>query len=919
MESVESSRLLSNPQALLPFAQQSGSNGLTTLSTTPHSGASSLPSLNWARRVGNSQTEQVRYAGADAAGNVYLVGSFAGSTDFAPTVSGFNLAKLDRNGNLLWTKLYPDAGGNAPWQGVLVDNAGNLYLTGFFRGTIDFDPGNGVAELAATGNYSAFLTKLDTNGNFVWARNIADGLSSPTTNAAIGIDLAIDSSGNLYTEGVFYGTVDFNPGSGVANLTAPSTEPGGIFLSKLNSQGNFVWARQVANMPTATVGNTIDVLGLQVAVDSTGNVYTANTFSGSLLVNPGSQQTTLTSSQTDVLVTRYDANGSFTWGHRFAGTGAETVGDLAASGTGDLYLTGSFTGTTDFDPGAGTTTLTSVGQDAYVVRLNGSGGLVWVRQFGGSEADQGTAIAIGSNGNLYAAGSFQGSADFDPGPATTSLTSVGSSDAFIVRLTTAGAYSWAGQQGGAGSDTLADMAADASGNLYTAGTFTGVADFDPSAGTTFLTSTPAGQSNGQPLYSLDGYVTKFSLPNLTITDVEANEGRLGVTPLTFTVTLDQPLQGSTTFRYRTADDTATVADRDYVATTGTLAFAPGETVKTITINVLGDRKLEGDELVRVELVNLDGSAITSATGTIRNDDNNRQADFSGDGQADILLRSNSTNQNQIWVLNGTSVDTIAVLPGARSNAWRVAATADFNGDGNLDVLYRNITNGENEIWLMNGTTLSTVVRLPSANPVWAVVATGDFDRDGQTDILWRHSKTGQNSFWFLDGTTYRSSISLRTVHPDWAIVASGDFNGDGKLDLLLRNSKKGLTTIWLLDRYRYRSSVNLRSVNSSWSVAGVEDFDHDGQLDIVWRQPQTASIHIWLMDGTRYRSSAILPTQPGEGWVVAKLNDYNRDGMIDLLWHNQQTGRNEIWTLNHGSRLAIAPLPNLAGANWAIV
>lgn len=919
MESVESSRLLPNPQALLPFAQQSGSNGITTLSTTPHSGASSLPSLNWARRVGNSQTEQVRYAGADAAGNVYLVGSFEGSADFAPTASGFNLSKLDQNGNLVWTKLYPNAGGNAPWQGVVVDGTGNLYLTGFFRGTIDFDPGNGVAELTATGNYSAFLTKLDTNGNFVWARNIADGINGSGTNAAIGIDLAIDAAGNLYTGGLFYGTVDFNPDSGVVNLTAPSSEPGGIFLSKLNSQGNFVWARQVANMPTTTVGHTIDVLSLRVAVDGTGTVYTANTFSGTLVVNPGSQQTSLASTQTDVLVTRYDANGGFTWGNRFAGTGAETVGDLAVSGTGDLYLTGSFTGTTDFDPGTGTTPLTSVGQDAYVVRLNSNGTLVWARQFGGSDADRGTAIAIGSNGSLYAAGTFQGSADFDPGSATTTLTSAGSSDAFIVRLTTVGAYSWAGQQGGASSDTLADVAVDARGNLYTAGTFTGLADFDPSTGTAWLTSTPAGQSNGQPLYSIDGYVTKFSLPNLTITDIEVDEGRLGTTPMTFTVTLDQPLRGSVTLNYRTADGTATLADRDYVAATGTVTFSPGETIKTITINGLGDRKLEEDELVRLELVNLDGSVITSATGTIRNDDNNRQADFSGDGQADILLRSNSTNQNQIWVLNGTSIDTISVLPAARSNAWRVAATADFNGDGNPDVLYRNITNGENEIWLMNGTTLNTVVRLPSANPVWTVAATGDFDRDGQTDILWRHSKTGQNSFWFLEGTTYRSSISLRTVHPDWAIVASGDFNGDGKLDLLLRNGKRGLTTIWLLDRYRYESSVNLRSVHSSWSVAGVEDFDNDGKLDIVWRQPQTASTHIWLMDGTRYRSSAILPAQPAEGWIVAKLNDYNRDGNIDLLWHNNQTGRNEIWTLNNGSRLAIAPLPNLAGANWAIV
>lgn len=138
--------------------------------------------------------------------------------------------------NYLWAKSMGGIGEDYG-SGISVDASGNVYSVGSFYGTVDFDPGVGTFELTSLGGTDIFISKLDSSGNFLWAKSMGG------TAYDQGHGIFIDNLGNVYTTGKFYGTVDFDPGTGVANLTGNS-----VFISKLDRNGNYVWARGVGGL-----------------------------------------------------------------------------------------------------------------------------------------------------------------------------------------------------------------------------------------------------------------------------------------------------------------------------------------------------------------------------------------------------------------------------------------------------------------------------------------------------------------------------------------------------------------------------------------------------------------------------------------------------------------------------------------------
>jgi len=403
----------------------------------------------WAKQAGGTDYEYGNSIAIDSSGNSYVTGCFQGTASFGDTnltssgCADIFIAKLNSNGNWLWAH---KAGGTSPdyGYGIATDSSGNSYVTGYFEGTASF----GTITLTSSGYIDIFIAKLDSSGNWLWVKK-AGG-----TNYDGGYGIAIDSSGNSYVTGYFQGSASF----GTITLTSNSNSRD-IFVAKLDSSGNWLWAKQA--------GGTSPDYSYGIAIDSSGNSYVTGYFWGTASFGT----TTLTSSgDIDIFVAKLDSSGNWLWAKQAGGTSNDYGYGIAIDSLGNSYVTGYFEGTASF----GTTTLTSNGgNDIFVAKLDSSGNWLWAHKAGGTSNDFGYGIATDSSGNSYVTGYFKGTASFG----STTLTSSGWYDIFVAKLDSNGNWLGAKKAGGTDWDCGNGIATDSSGNSYVTGYFRGTASF----------------------------------------------------------------------------------------------------------------------------------------------------------------------------------------------------------------------------------------------------------------------------------------------------------------------------------------------------------------------------------------------------------------------------------------------------------
>jgi hypothetical protein len=376
----------------------------------------------------------------------------------------------------LWTKSlgsnYVDFG-----YSITTDASGNVYTTGGFFYTIDFNPGVGVYNLTSAGLWDIFITKLDSSGNFIWAREMGG------SNDDAAQSIAVDDSGNVYTSGYFSGTVDFDPGAGVYNLTSAGSAD--MFILKLNSSGNFVWAKAMG-------GSGWDN-AYSIASDASGNVYTTGVFQDTVDFDPGAAVVNVVSAGgSDIFISKLDAGGNFVWEKNIGGIDEESGSAIKVDGSGNIYITGAFRNGFDFDPGIGVYNMLSASgdNDAFILKLDAAGNFAWARRIGGIYSEWGHSVDVDNSGNVYTAGEFERTVDFDPGAGIFNLTAADPfyPDIFILKLNPTGDFVWAKAMGGTSSDIAYSIDIDTTGNVFTTGSFMNTVDFDPGAGVFNLTS-----------------------------------------------------------------------------------------------------------------------------------------------------------------------------------------------------------------------------------------------------------------------------------------------------------------------------------------------------------------------------------------------------------------------------------------------
>ena len=360
-------------------------------------------------------------------------------------------------------------------KAICIDNIGNIYITGSYSGTVDFDPGDGEDEHISAGHEDIYLCKYDPTGNFQWA--VSWGGAYWADN---GMGTAIDNSGSVYVTGRFmFSTIDFDPGYGYDWHKPSGWED--IFLSKFDSNGNFLWAK--------TWGSDVEdygEIGYDVSVDGMGNAFVTGNFKGTADFDPGDGiDEHISNGAEDIFLSKFSSNGELVWSKTWGGIDTDSGQGLTVNSSGDVFVTGGFKETVDFDPGENLDEHQSSGSDdIFISKFSSDGNFIFTRTWGGIDTDYGYSIIHDESGNIFATGYYTDVVDFNPDDGEDIHTSNGGNDTFLSKFTSNGDFLFALTWGGINwYDEGWDLSIDKNGNVYVSGRFVYTpVDFDPGPG-----------------------------------------------------------------------------------------------------------------------------------------------------------------------------------------------------------------------------------------------------------------------------------------------------------------------------------------------------------------------------------------------------------------------------------------------------
>jgi len=424
------------------------------------------PYFHWAKKTGGIGNDKPTAIGIDydPGDNEFFLDEVEGWGSF--------IQKLDSNGNFVWAKQIFGLEWNSSQVNIydIVFSNNFIYISGLFDNTADFDPSEAEFVLDGT-QFDIFVLKLDLDGNFIWAKQIGSGGGDFLRS------FVIDSNENIYLSG-YIGGSDFDYDPGINEYTLPTNNSERIFFLKLDQNGEFQWVERLpyennSTLPSLSIDSNNDYIYVKTYDDEVDQTFNGTAYSTKTIIN------------------KFDTEGELLWNKDFFGTSDIFNVSNVIDNIGNVYTIGSYKGEMYFENGD---VLASNGNfDIFISKLDSEGNSLWALGMGGDMSDRGWSIATDSNGNVYAVGSFEDTADFESGTGGQFLFSEGGKDIFILKLDSNGNILLLEKISGTNEANIDDEEAehiiiDESDNIYISGYFQGNADFDLGANSTFLNS-----------------------------------------------------------------------------------------------------------------------------------------------------------------------------------------------------------------------------------------------------------------------------------------------------------------------------------------------------------------------------------------------------------------------------------------------
>ncbi|MEO8479883.1 MAG: hypothetical protein ABI542_09660 [Gemmatimonadota bacterium] len=370
-------------------------------------------------------------------------------------------------------------------RGIVVSGDG-VVLTGWFAGTVDFDPRETRSGKSSFGGQDVVIARYAFDGSLAWVYSFGgSGADVPTAIAAT------PDGGTV--------VVGYGSGGGLCGGTV-ATSLGGrdVLVLKLSATGECEWAQ--------LLGGPDDDEARGVAVSSDGSINVVGFFSGTADFDGAGSLALQSFGQSDGFLLRLAPDGTFIGVVRGGGADVDRYNTVAVAPNGELSVGGEMTGTASFGSTLAPVILQSVGgTDGVIARYTSLLGLRWATRLGGPLEDKVVTVANDQSGDVLAAGTFEGTADLDPSGGASLVVSQGAADIFLARYSGVTGQ-WGGLAraiGGTGSEGVTRLVLHNTGRLLLTGFFQGAVDFDPSAAASVTVARGTGGAGDGFLLGLD--------------------------------------------------------------------------------------------------------------------------------------------------------------------------------------------------------------------------------------------------------------------------------------------------------------------------------------------------------------------------------------------------------------------------------